>query len=259
MSATTFEACLNRFHSADPSVRRESAEALVAFDQSQSVAPLIEGLKDENAGVQEAAMAALIRIGGRRVVSSLLPLLRQDARTRNLAVEVLEQTGATGFDLLLPLVKHDDANLRKFIVETLGKLGDSRAIPALSATLNDREPNVRSSAAEALGRLRAREAVPQLLGLLNDDEWVVFSVIEALGQIADPAALPALMAVLKDGSEPVRHAVIEAFGNFPDSAACVKPMLELVPSADQDLRDLLTKNIITGRCQRPGSQIHGQS
>ena len=111
MSASTFEACLNRFHSADPSVRRESAEALVAFDQSQSVAPLIEGLKDENAGVQEAAMAALIRIGGRRVVSSLLPLLRQDARTRNLAVEVpgvgriaiLQEPGGAGIGWMTPV------------------------------------------------------------------------------------------------------------------------------------------------------------
>src|SRR5437899_2662733 len=83
----------------------------------------------------------------------------------------------------------------------LGKVNDARAIPALTAALEDRDPNVRGSAAEALGKLSAREAVPPLLRLLDDEEWVVFSVIEALGHIADSTALPALMALLKDGSE----------------------------------------------------------
>lgn len=245
MSASTFEACLKRFRSTDPTIRRESAEALATLDQSQAVNPLIEGLRDENPGVQEAVVAALIRIGGPRVVSSLVPLLREDVGTRNLALEVLEQTGSAGLDILLPLLSHDDANIRKFIVDILGKLGDHRAIPPLIAVLQDREPNVRGAAAEGLGYLRAREAVPQLLGLLDDNEWVVFTVIEALGYIADPAALPALMVLLKDGSETVRYVVIEALGKFSDSAACVKPMLDLMPSADRGLRDLLTKNIIT--------------
>jgi HEAT repeat protein len=245
VSASTFEACLKRFRSTDPTIRRESAEALATLDQSQAVNPLIEGLRDENPGVQEAVVAALIRIGGPRVVSSLVPLLREDVGTRNLALEVLEQTGSAGLDILLPLLSHDDANIRKFIVDILGKLGDHRAIPPLIAVLQDREPNVRGAAAEGLGYLRAREAVPQLLGLLDDNEWVVFTVIEALGYIADPAALPALMVLLKDGSETVRYVVIEALGKFSDSAACVKPMLDLMPSADRGLRDLLTKNIIT--------------
>ena len=245
MSATTFEACLARFRSPDPGVRRQAAEALGGCNWSEALPPLVEGLKDENPGVQEAVMAALIRIGGTHVVSSLVPLLREDAGIRNLAVEVLEQTGGNALELLLPLVRHADPHVRKFIVDILGKVNDARAIPALMAALQDRDPNVRGSAAEALGKLGAREAVPQLLRLLDDEEWVLFSVIEALGHIADSTALPALMALLKDGSELIRYAVIEALGNFQDSAACVKPMLELLPPADRDLRYLLTKNIIT--------------
>jgi HEAT repeat protein len=64
VSASTFEACLKHFRSTDPSIRRESAEALAALDQSQAVNPLIEGLRDENPGVQEA-VAALKRCGRR--------------------------------------------------------------------------------------------------------------------------------------------------------------------------------------------------
>ena len=63
MSATTFEACLARFRSPDPGVRRQAAEALGGCNWSEALPPLVEGLKDENPGVQEAVMAALIRIG----------------------------------------------------------------------------------------------------------------------------------------------------------------------------------------------------
>ncbi len=245
MTAISFETCLERFRSSDPGVRRQAAQSLGEYNWHQALPPLIDGLKDGNAGVQEAVMAALIRIGGMHVVSSLVPLLREDVSIRNLALEVLEQTGGSSLELLLPLLRHDDPHIRKFMTDILGKLKDLRAVPALIAALEDRDPNVRGSAAEALGKLRAQDAVPKLLGLLNDDEWVVFSVVDSLGQIADSTAIPALMALLKDSSEAIRYAAIEALGNFLDSAACVKLMLDLLPSTDRDLRYLLTKSIVT--------------
>ena len=244
-SQAGFQSCLAQFRSPDPAARREAAQALAECDRRQAVDPLVEGLKDENPGVQEAAMIALIRIGGTRVVSSLVPLLREDAATRSLAAEVLGQTGGSALELLLPLVGHPDSNLRKVIVDTLGKLGDARSISSLIAALKDADANVRGAAAEALARLQAQEAVPELLKLLDDEEWVLFSVVEALGRIGAPAAIPRLMELLRTGSEPVQYAVIEALGHFSDAAGCIRPMLlDLVPSANPVLRDLLIKSVV---------------
>jgi HEAT repeat protein len=242
-AAAEFDSCVARFRSSDPALRREAAEALAEFQES-AVEPLIEGLRDQNPGVQEASMASLIRISGGRVVALLVPLLRQDAATRNLAAEVLEQTGRSALDLLLPFVSHGDPNLRKFIIDTLGKLVDRRAVPSLLTALEDDDANVRAASAEALGRLRAPEAVLPLLALLNDEEWVVFAAIEALGRIGASKAVDPLMDRLKTGSEPVRYAVIEALGHFPDAAMCVRPMLRWLHNADPDLRNLLIKSMV---------------
>jgi HEAT repeat protein len=103
--SSEFVSCLVRFHGPDPSARRAAADDLAEWE---AVDPLVEGLKDRNPGVQEAVMAALIRIDGARVVASLVSLLCEDANTRNLAIEVLEQTGGGALDLLLPYAWHAD-------------------------------------------------------------------------------------------------------------------------------------------------------
>lgn len=247
-----FEHRLALFRDPDPGTRRDAAEALSECSDESEVAraveALVEGLRDSNPGVQEAALSALVRIGGARVVRALIPLLRQDVATRNLAVEILEQIGSAALELLLPLLTHPDPNLRKFIIDTLNKLGDRRAIPALRERLCDEEPNVRGAAAEALGAMRAVEAVPSLLGMLQDEEWVVFSVVEALGTIAEPATVCPLLELMRTGSEAVRFAAIEALGRFPEAGICVPPMLAMLPSADPGFRDLLVKSIVSLGC-----------
>lgn len=240
-----FESSRARFCDPDPSLRREGAEALAECGTPSAVSALVEGLGDENPGVQEAVMAALVRVGGSPVVMSLVPLLRRDVVTRNLAVEILEQIGGTALEILTPLMTHPDPNLRKFIIDTLGKLGDRRVVSALRASLRDPDPNVRSSAAEALGALRAEEAVPDLLAMLGDEEWVVFPVIEALGSLGAPDTVGPLLELLRTASDLIRYAVIEALGRFPDAGGCVAPMLLLLPSADSDCRNLLVKSIVT--------------
>lgn len=250
-TGTEFAHCLARLRSPDPSQRREAAEALGECEDASAVTALVEGLRDESPGVQEAAMASLVRIGGARVVQAVLPLLRQDVATRNLAAEVLEEIGGAGLDLLIPLTTHPDPNLRKFITDTLGKLGDLRAVPALLGRLEDQDPNIRASAAEALGAMRVKEAVPVLVGMLRDEEWVVFSVVSALGDIGAAVSVNALLDLIRTGSEPLRCAAIEALGRFSDACVCVDPMLALMSSADSDLRDLLVKSVVSlaGSCR----------
>jgi HEAT repeat protein len=237
----TLESCLERFRSPDPGARREAAEALAEW---QAVGPLVEGLKDDNPGVQEAAIAGLCRIGGSQVVSSLMPLLRDEAGIRNRAVEVLEHAGADGLEILVPLARHADANLRKVIIDTLGKLGDARALETLIDALQDTDANVRAAAADAVGRMQAAQAVPQLLRLLHDDEWVVFSAVEALGHIGATAAIPSLIELLEQGSEPLRYAIVDALGHFSNRGECIAPLLELLPRAEGPVRDRLVKSVV---------------
>ncbi|MER3424901.1 MAG: hypothetical protein C4293_18455, partial [Nitrospiraceae bacterium] len=136
----------------------------------------------------------------------LLGLLREPPAIRNMAIEVIEQVIPDVLDVVLPILASPDANVRKMIIDALGKQTDHRVAQPLLRGLKDPNANVRASAAEALGHLGAREAVPELITLLHDDEWVAFSALTALAQIGDASALPSLLDLVQEGREAVRYA-----------------------------------------------------
>ena len=63
------------------------------------------------------------------------------------------RANADRVDDLSKQLKSDDTKVRLSAALNLGKLGDKRAIPALTAALSDSDKNVRGIAAAALGRL----------------------------------------------------------------------------------------------------------
>src|SRR2546426_940495 len=68
---------------------------------------------------------------------------------------------------------------------------------AILAAVVDHDASVRRQAIRQLGNRRVREAAPTVITRLKDDDaGVRFQAAAALGRIADPAAVPALMAAL---------------------------------------------------------------
>ncbi|MCK6526433.1 HEAT repeat domain-containing protein [Myxococcota bacterium] len=94
------------------------------------------------------------------------------------------------------VTKDSNRDIRARAVESLGILGDKRAVPALIAALDDRDPGVRREAVEALGKLKDPAAAAPLMKLLASEEKP-YDVIWALGQIGDRAAIPQLTTMLE--------------------------------------------------------------
>jgi HEAT repeat protein len=87
------------------------------------------------------------------------------------------------------------------VVWALGAVDDERLVPLLCGALKGRESNVRWSAAHALSKRKS--AVPALIDALHDRAPTVRAVvIEALGDLGDPRALPPLREAL---SRPSNH------------------------------------------------------
>ena len=109
-----------------------------------------------------------------------------------------------------PEAFRNDTDLKRRLVEALGKLGDPQAVPPLIQALGDRSENVRAAAAEALGAIGDPQAVPPLIQALGDDEfWVRRAAAEALVRIGAPA-VPALIQALGDYRDDVRRAAQQA-------------------------------------------------
>jgi len=108
--------------------------------------------------------------------------------------------------------------------QTLGELGDRRAVQALLDSLDDSSHWVRIVAAEALGQIGDQEATKTLMITLDDDSvWVRRACVVALGQIGDERAIPPLVNRLLDPPnsewpEELRDAIAKALGAIGELA-----------------------------------------
>ncbi|NCD25519.1 MAG: HEAT repeat domain-containing protein [Deltaproteobacteria bacterium] len=236
---------LDNLRSADVDLQREGAFQAAEARQEEAVPLLVALLQSSNLGVQEAADHALRKIGGRRAVEGVLPLLRSDhPPVRNLAMDLLRALGGEHLDLLLPLLKDEDPDVRIFMSDILGATDNVLAVSSLcEALLRDPEVNVRYQAAVSLGNLARPEAVKSLNQALDDDEWVQFAVIEALMKIRDDSSINAFARALDRSSELVGSMIIDALGEMGNIKAA--PMLlKRLDSSDAALRNKVLRAIV---------------
>lgn len=121
-------------------------------------------------------------------------------------VRETEQTmrGPVELDSLITILKTGKREDRKKAAKMLGRLGNSKAVPALvDALRGDKSEGVREEAAEALGAIGDRDAVEPLVRALNDrDGGVRRDAARALGKLNDPSAIRPLLQALAGSDDP---------------------------------------------------------
>lgn len=193
------------------SVRLAAASVLRSSPHADAIAPLGRLLSDPDPLVRVAAARALGGSGQRAATLALLGHL-DDANTdvRRAVVVALERLrDARAVVPLIGKVSDSRPVVRRHAVRALGTLGDRRGVSALLLALGDAEASVRATAVASLGRLGATDTVASISTFLQSerDEGVRRAAIEALAQLADPAALDALVAVLASNElASARHA-----------------------------------------------------
>lgn len=186
----------------DPSwrVRKEAAEIFLALPRAGDLAgEIIELLhSEENAGL------------------------------RNTAVEILVSLGREALSALLEELNCSDHDVRKFVLDILGEVGDPAAVPAMIRSLADPDGNVRAAAAENLGKIGASEAASALVDALQEPDLLFrFTVLEALGKIGAQIPLERLLAFQR---EPLlRKALFDCLGRIGGE--------EAIPTLVQGLTD----------------------
>ncbi|MCL6534415.1 MAG: HEAT repeat domain-containing protein, partial [Armatimonadetes bacterium] len=190
---------------------------------------------------------------------------KRDDDLRRRVVEALAQAGSSAVPALIQALGDDWESVRAAACGALAKIGDARAVSALSvwAAVGDKaarealqslgqsplplEKAVRAVLASgdwgvvqrALGHDVVREvvvkqmgaqAVPYLIQALRDEHsGIREAACEALGQIGDARAIPALIQKLGDEYAGVRAGVCRALGRIGD--------VQAVPALIQKLRD----------------------
>ncbi|OIO02234.1 MAG: hypothetical protein AUJ49_06535 [Desulfovibrionaceae bacterium CG1_02_65_16] len=231
--------------SAESDALREGAYLAGEAKCEDAVPLLVEMLKSSNIGVQESADNALRKIGGPQAVSGVIPLLRSDdAPVRNGAMDILRALGSQQLQAIIPLLKEEDVDIRIFATDILGSAGNVMAVaPLCEALLKDPEVNVRYQAAVSLGDLGLPEAAKCLNQAMRDEEWVQYSVIEALAKIRHSSSIDAMVKAMSHSSELVVSMIIDALGDMGNVKA-VSLLLVRMESSPTALRNKIVKAIV---------------
>jgi len=245
----------------------------------RAIAPLTELLGDETYRIEAARalgrtgsvlaiapLAALLGGGGGDAVVRLVALALADliaraawSGTADRVAAELRRVVAPSLDRFLAVLRITEPPDRVALASLLGRIGDARALPALSQLLDDPASAVAATEAiQQIGRdhdtamiealhasdpaariavlpiVGSRRAAPDVRALLDDDEPEVRArACEALARIGETAAVPRLFELLGDPSPRVAHAAagaIQSLGTAGTAARVIAALASGTPA-----------------------------
>lgn len=209
--------------SSDEEIRRSALQLLKGVSSPGAEAALFIAMGDESWRVRKEAVECYVcSQPDLDSIERLLDLLRSEdnAGLRNSAAEAVIRLGSAPVPLLLNLVRDQDVDVRKFVIDAMGAIGDPIFAPSLLQALHDPEVNVAAAAAEQLGILGDTGAAEQLMLAIQerDDVLFRFSALEALGILAVPSPVPEELIKLAD-QDILKKTVFECLGAISDDSS----------------------------------------
>jgi HEAT repeat protein len=186
-----------------------------------SIPGLIAALKNRSWTVRKNASKVLVRLGEKSLESIIKAMYSDDDDVQFWASEVLSEFGESAIEHFVKILDTGSQSNRVCAINALGKTGSPRAVEPLIGQLKSDSWSVRKAAAEALWEI-GQPAVEELLkSLRSNHPDLEFWSIQVLGEIGDPAAVPALIEKLVGDhlSEEKRISIIKALGEIEDPQA----------------------------------------
>jgi HEAT repeat protein len=213
----------NALQSVDEEIRRSALYSLRNIPGQDAQAIMFAAMGDESWRVRKEAVEYYVDSNpDLDSVEQLLNLLRneENAGLRNSAAEAVIRLGSAAAAPLIKMVQDQDADVRKFVIDVMGSIGDPGFVPSLLQALNDCEVNVASAAAEQLGAIGDSKASPDLMKaiLARDEVLFRFSALGSLSMLAKPAPVPEELIKLAD-QDILRKAVFECLGAISDDSS----------------------------------------
>ncbi|HEV8304695.1 MAG TPA: M56 family metallopeptidase [Gemmatimonadales bacterium] len=200
------------------------------------ISRLLEGRLPQNPA-SRIGWAALATLGvavtiaaAPRVASPPDPL---SAMRRGGTTAIIQDTGAAtqSSPTVPPLHVVERGSLKDSLTVAGGEAAnqDTSVVNALIARLKDENAGVRRAAANSLGRLGDLRAVAPLIAVLADSNAEVRAqAVDALADLEDPRAIGPIVALLKDPVAEVKHNALSALSNWEQGvpAAAVAALLD---------------------------------
>lgn len=146
-------------------------------------------------------------------INRALTQLLGNPSMRPLILEAWVRHGAQVVELLMEQLESDDLALQQAAVSALGRIGDSRSVPALIQVLTI--PELTLVTCGALAQIGDNRAFEPLLPLLGHEEALVRqSAIAALNSLGHPDLCHQIQQLLENTNSLVRESAVKIAGYF---------------------------------------------
>ena len=207
---------------------------------------VLDALQLANPEELKALVQVLGWLEGPPVERALAGLLGQPAVSKAV-LDALVRKGTRVTELLVEELSEEDLETRKAAVVALGRIGDARAVPALTNLLAD-DPELAVAAAEALaqcahqsgGDRGAFEALLLLIG--HPDAAVRQATIAALDSLGHPDMSARMVELLRDPNPYVRESAVKIAGYFA-FPECLDLLFERCGDPDERVRRAAIEHI----------------
>lgn len=237
--------------------RRQAAEEIIegAYYNRDTIYALSTALADKDSGVKDICARALAETPpeyAETATIAVAPYMSiNNIELRNLAGDVMIKLGDRSVNPLLPYLKCDDHDIRKFACDIIGLIGEADAAEYIYPLIEDRDNNVVLSAIETLGNLRNPNSVEHILKIYDKKEEYNPQIIDALGKIGSNDALEFLMNKLETEEEQfIRVAVIDALAISCEDIHIANKLFEQMLDDEPEMQTILLKTIcaVSFRC-----------
>lgn len=157
----------------------------------------------------------------RDIIVRLIAALEGDPDQRAEAQAQLIQMGPVVVKPLVAVIKAEEGRKAWAAAEVLGVLADKRAWPALVTALRSKNPMLGVAAAKALLKYTDEDVLPPLVDALPHATIMTQqTIIKGLQRLGDSRAVTVLVTQLGQAASPViRIALVQALGELGDPSA----------------------------------------
>jgi len=214
-----------------PQMLRDLLARLASADNIARLEPLLHRPSPLMPAPRVHAILALMGQPAAAHLAASLEAETEPARLEAL-VAALGALGRRAVPVLLDLLPCPRVEVVLAALDLVARAGDPAAAPDLAAAAGHADGRVRKAAAEALAALGGGSAAARALAapLEHLEPAAQLETLNLLGELGDPAALPAILPLLAGGAseeaQRLRLRAVETLGRIPAPGAA-RPLLEL--------------------------------
>jgi HEAT repeat protein len=222
-----------------PKVREKIVEALGNLKDPSALSAVTAVLKDPTVDVRREAVQAISRFEDPSAAPALAGLIHDDDIDvrRRVADALGSLENPSSVDALMTMAKDADADVRSNAIDGLHHYRDLKLVPLFSEALKDPSADVRKNAAEGFNGMENLKTAPRALidATADMNRDVRRAAAEALGNIGDEAAVPALKKMVGDGDADTRRTAVDALKDIGGPEA-IQTLMGLLKDPDPAVR-----------------------